>query len=296
MMTIDKPTEELLDTINALNTRDKKYTPNKSYMATSAETQEEIHGDDRRKMADWCYSITDYYYGNGEHTAALAIGKTDSYGEHTAALAIGITDSYLTKARQDTNLVNIFQDKDQYQLLCMTSLSLSSKTNQDKPFDNEDIAGLSRGKFSANDIVQFESNLLQASGWNLSPPTPYEYFEALAPTIFNGDEAAIKNARTKIKEPLKQAIIDPSQINVRVVDKFYNAMSEVLKSSRKARIIPSLNSALTDRGTLAEEGKLADPKSRIQQRNSQKCSRENLNLQPANFQDRPKENDKKRKR
>ena len=135
-------------------------------------TSRAIDSDCRRKMADWCFQVVDFC----------------KFSRETVDVAIGYLDRYLGTFSMRSSLAH--NSRKEFQLVAMTALYLAVKINEPLEMDTELVSELSKGSYSAREVAETESDILNALNWRLSRPTALgfvRHFLSLLPnTIAEG--------------------------------------------------------------------------------------------------------------
>lgn len=128
---------------------------------------------DRTKLADWCYELVDKCEFDRE-SVAIAMNIFDRFiCRITSVLS---NRSAQSRFRQDHTISDhILHDHALCQLVCITSLYISIKTNEKVAFAIDDLAALSRGMYTLQDIEDTELLILQGLGWRINPPTSSQF-------------------------------------------------------------------------------------------------------------------------
>jgi hypothetical protein len=113
------------------------------------------HGPDavdescRTRMVDWCYQVVDFCKFNRE-TVAIAVNYLDRYA-HTSP--------------------ELMKDRKAYQLASMTCLYTAIKIHEPHAMEPSAVSSLSRGVFSAEEVMDMERKILAGLQWRMNPPT-----------------------------------------------------------------------------------------------------------------------------
>lgn len=117
----------------------------------------------RPKIIEWFYKIVDYF----------------EYNRDAVAIALDLLDRFHILSSEEVN-------GEKYQLIAMTSLYVAIKMNPSavpnssgagkrRSFSICDFAKLSRGQFTAEDLVSMELDLLKTLNWKVNPVIPTDY-------------------------------------------------------------------------------------------------------------------------
>jgi|EP00979_Chaetoceros_neogracilis_P003059 hypothetical protein len=134
---------------------------------------EPIDVECRVRMVEWCFQVVDF--------AKL--------GRETVNLAMSLLDRYLSVSCADAHEVILSRQK--YQLASMTTLFLAIKMIE-KTFVNASVfAELSRGSFTAADILSMETSILEALKWRVNGPTTHSFLRYLINISSKGSASSL---------------------------------------------------------------------------------------------------------
>lgn len=119
---------------------------------------------DRMRLVDWCYQLVDQCQFQRE-SVAVAMDIADRFMSRVASAAAR-SPGY--------DGPTILHDHALYQLLAVTALYVSVKINEKVVTAIEDMAALSQGMYSVEDIEDMELTLLRGLSWRLNPPTSFQ--------------------------------------------------------------------------------------------------------------------------
>jgi len=118
----------------------------------------------RKQVYKWMLSVVDFHRLERE-TATIAISYLDRYvNRHIKGAACN--------------------DAVRYRFLGMVSLYIAAKINEPIPFSARSISVLSKRRYSVDDVVACENEILEGLDWLLHGPTPHgfiSYWLALTP-------------------------------------------------------------------------------------------------------------------
>lgn len=141
-----------------------------------------VDAECRRKMSDWCLKVVDYC----------------DFDRETVSVAMTYLDRFLSSASPSSpaggacrpRARSCLVSRREYQLAAMTSLYLAVKLHEPLlTMDAEHVSDLSRGSYSAAEVVAMERDILAALRWRTSDPTPLGFlarFVSLLPTSCQG--------------------------------------------------------------------------------------------------------------
>lgn len=112
-----------------------------------------ITESDRLKIVDWCYSIVDQC----------------QFDRETVAMTMELVDRFLSTS--DSAARDALQDRKQFQLVAMSALYLSIKTNEKMALGSSFFAALSHGTYTVEDIEDMELRILHGLSWRIHAPT-----------------------------------------------------------------------------------------------------------------------------
>jgi len=152
--------EDLAERFKALLGREEMYKCSDYLSEVSAESgggSTVTNQECRVTMAAWCYQMVDFC----------------NFSHDTAALALTFLDRFLTTTQGKP----LLRDRRLFQLACMCSLELAVKLHESTKLDVNLLSELSKGCYSADEIIDMEMKMLFALGWLLSPPTPATFLD-----------------------------------------------------------------------------------------------------------------------
>jgi len=178
---------DINDTINAMkkqeqsgyNTQNGLYNPTTNVITVDAEC--------RRTMVSWCKQIA----------------KFCNLNHHTIAIAINTLDRFVAKEPQILSNNNTASE---FQLAVMASLYTSVKINEPAAIDPMNMAKLSKGAFSSQDIEKMEARILSKLGWRVNAPTAMAFAEMYLQLLIPSDQAT--TAKKLIQCQLEHAMED----------------------------------------------------------------------------------------
>ncbi len=126
----------------------------------------------RMKMCKWCYQLVDYF----------------KFSRETVQIGMSYFDRFLStdQGRQYP------QDRSGFQLACITCMYIAIKVHEPMELDISLLCDLSRGSYSASEIIQMEQVILRALEWRLNPPTATSFVRhifSLLPTSIVDDKS-----------------------------------------------------------------------------------------------------------
>jgi len=164
----------VLDQLMALLVTEQKYTvPHIACRASPDDCERLPYGEWRRKIVQWCFKVVDHFRLDRE-VVSSALNMLD---RHLASKSVSRNFGDFCPCPSCQRCV----DSRYFQLAAMTCLYLAMKVNAD---NGEEILSpirklrlmsfveLSRGQFSAEDIMDMEAVLLWDLKWKVYPPTP----------------------------------------------------------------------------------------------------------------------------
>lgn len=129
----------------------------------NAKENDPIDGECRSRMVQWCYQIVDFCKFNRD-TVAIAMNYLDRYmSTEQGAEALG--------------------SRTRFQLVVMTCLYTAIKIHEPEALAPCVLAGLSRNKFSVQEVEDMERELINALQWRMNPPTALSFMQALLSLI-----------------------------------------------------------------------------------------------------------------
>jgi hypothetical protein len=111
----------------------------------------------RVRMVEWCFQVVDFAELNRE----------------TVNIAMSLLDRYLSSSNPDVETVT--SSRQMYQLASMTALFLAIKMNEKTVVNASVFAELSRGSYTAADIIEMERSLLTTLQWRVNAPTSHSF-------------------------------------------------------------------------------------------------------------------------
>ena len=121
----------------------------------SSESLLTVDIDARKEIAQWCISVV----------------KVCEYSAETAAIIMSSLDRFVSTPEDSETLLDRFQ----YQLAALTAIYLSAKIHCARVLSSENVAKLSRGAFTAEDVEAMERGMLKEIQWRVSPPTAMNF-------------------------------------------------------------------------------------------------------------------------
>lgn len=157
---------------------------------------ESIDAECRVRMVEWCFQVIDF--------AKL--------GRETVSLAMSLLDRYLSTSCSDAR--EVISSRQKYQLASMTALFLAIKMSEKTIVNASVFAELSRGSFTAADILSMESSILQALRWRVNGPTTHSFLRYLIKLTSKGSGSSL---------PTKYSLVDMCvfQLDLSVGDYFF---------------------------------------------------------------------------
>lgn len=136
----------------------------------------------RRKICEWAYNVVDHFHLDRE-VVSLSLSYLDQY------ISIKRNEVEKTsKGMSSRRIDRILSDKIDgrtFQLAATTSLYIAIKVHGEhidrqildstQKLTISSFVDLSRGQFSAEDLVSMELELLEALKWRVNPPTPVKF-------------------------------------------------------------------------------------------------------------------------
>lgn len=183
--------------------------------------------DCRYKMGIWCYDLINFCQMSNE-SAELAISCLDRFmfhSNHNRFSTSQPTDPKLVCTQANTAA---WTNKKVYQLVAMSSMYLTVKIQEPIAFDPETVSNkLSRGTYTAIQIENMESVLLETLTWKINPPTVkafvYQYMILIKPVL----ELAHDDDDDTAQNKAANTIICDSYI----YDTFYDLVQRQIKLS-----------------------------------------------------------------
>ena len=157
----------------------------------------------RVKMTQWCFSVVDYA----------------KFQRSTVSIAMSFLDRYLSSYPKFPHAREAMQCRQAFQLACMSALFMAIKINETTDIDARAFSALSRGAFTAQDIVFMETRILQALGWRLNAPTAFDFLQHLVAILPSLQQQNVNG----ISDTVLSNIVDLSvfQIDLAVGDYFF---------------------------------------------------------------------------
>jgi hypothetical protein len=233
------PTNELLlDTLQAMRMQEvNAYRISTSHLVEivqddrSQEEKKTEDGDDSIIFKDKILSV--YLSWRSEMVRwSYSIAQVCHFQKETVEITISIMDRYVAV---DSEILLL--DAWQYQLACMACMYTASKVHESQCLTPQQMEHLSRGRFTRQQIVQKEAQILKAIQWRVNPPTAIAFVRCLVeslPQAYN-----LPDNRTTILEvveaQIELALADPMFIPVKAsslaLAALMNAVQNVLQHS-----------------------------------------------------------------
>ena len=112
----------------------------------------------RVRMVEWSFSVVDFAKLHRE----------------TVSVAMSLLDRYLSSRCPEARKVML--SRKLYQLASMSALFVAIKMNEKTIVNATVFAELSRGSYTAVDILRMESIMLKSLGWRVNGPTTHGFF------------------------------------------------------------------------------------------------------------------------
>lgn len=119
----------------------------------------------RIRMVEWCFQVIDFAELNRE----------------TVNIAMSILDRYLSTTSPSAE--EVLLSRQRYQLASMSALFLAIKMNEKTVVNASVFAELSRGTYSATDIIDMEISMLATLQWRVNSPTSHLFLRYLADLV-----------------------------------------------------------------------------------------------------------------
>ena len=150
--------DDLCDRYLALTRQERFYQCHDYFKSKSDATGKHVVNEIcRHRMTNWCYQVLDYFNAS----------------EETVSIAMSYIDRFISSNQGRFVLDN----QNWFQLAVMTSLQLAMKVHESNRLNADALSQLSRGLFSAEDIILMEREFLSALSWRLCPATPYVFLD-----------------------------------------------------------------------------------------------------------------------
>jgi len=133
----------------------------------------------RKKICKWFYELIDLF----------------ELSRDTVAIAMSYLDRFLSSSSKRAR--RSFYDRKEYQLAAITTLYMSIKLHCKKLVQTQQIARISHGVYSKEEIEAMEIDILFALNWHLHGPTILEFaqqFLALLPQSATKDHKSLQTA------------------------------------------------------------------------------------------------------
>lgn len=115
----------------------------------------------RNKMCAWCYQVADYC----------------KFSRETVEISLNYLDRFCMSG------VEALQSRHTYQLASMTCMYMAIKIHERQAMSPDVVSQLSQGVYSASQIEQMETTILQALDWRMNPPTIISFCRSLLSTM-----------------------------------------------------------------------------------------------------------------
>ena len=154
--------QDVISTVNVMIIQEQSYLA-ADYLyqqmpeisAVNGPQRSAVDVDCRTKMSEWCYQVVDFCKFNRE----------------TVSIAMNVLDRYLSSAAGTAAL----NDRKVFQLAAMTSLYTAIKTFEPEAMEPKIVAGLSRGAYTEQQVIDMELSILNAIQWRINVPTPLAF-------------------------------------------------------------------------------------------------------------------------
>jgi len=127
-----------------------------------------VTSDDRAKIVDWCYSVIDLCQFDRDNVA-MAMSIVDRFMSNPCRLSSSGGNPPHFSSHQE-----ILHDRNMYQLLAVSALYITIKINERVIFSSEELAAISRGIYSKENIEAMERTILDCLSWRVCAPTAFQ--------------------------------------------------------------------------------------------------------------------------
>lgn len=132
------------------------------------------------------------------------LAEACDYGVETSCLAMSCLDRFLSTTGGYFVLLNPAE----FQKAALTSLYIAVKMNEFEVLGPNNIALLSRGQHTAEDIEQMEVYVLQSLEWRVNPPTALSFVRLYLQLVPNVDQKYHDMLTDVAESQIRQSILD----------------------------------------------------------------------------------------
>lgn len=211
--------EEIAETILAMRRQEKSAYSQRDWLHQN-ELQIElfpmhhniVDADCREKIATWCFEVADIC----------------NFSHETVEISLNLLDRFMLTP---TGAI-VHSDRTKYQLASLAALYTTVKIHEPAAMDPQLVSRLSRGIYSAEEIVQMESSFLSALRWRLNPPSAHSFVRTLLQLVpANAMQADIRSKVEKLCSfQIDLSVIDSRFLVVRMSTIAYASISNALET------------------------------------------------------------------
>jgi hypothetical protein len=163
---------------------------------------------------------------------SYSIAQVCHFQKETVEITMSIMDRYVA-VHSEILLLDAWQ----YQLACMACMYTASKVHESQCLTPQQMEHLSRGRFTHQQIVRKEAQILDAIQWRVNPPTAISFVQCLLESLPQAHN--LPNNRTTVLEiaeaQIELALADPMFIPIKAsslaLAALMNAIQSVLQHS-----------------------------------------------------------------
>jgi len=158
--------------------------------ASLDDTTDHVNDHDRARMCDWYYEMADFLKID-RATASRSLALLDRFMatpiDSSVALSTRTIPSFASKENITVTeaVIAASKHRDVYQLVALTALFLSIKLFERLSIEPSHVSYLSRGRYTAQEVVKMESIMLQALEWKVCSAYKVDYVNAYLDVVLS---------------------------------------------------------------------------------------------------------------
>ncbi|CAJ1965395.1 unnamed protein product [Cylindrotheca closterium] len=134
----------------------------------------------------------------------LQLAEACDYGVETSCLAMSCLDRFLSTMEGYMVILNPHE----FQKAALTSLYIAVKMNEFEVLGPQNIALLSRGQHTAEDVEEMELFILKSLNWRVNPPTALSFVRLYLQLVPNLNKKYLDMLMEVAESQIKQSILD----------------------------------------------------------------------------------------
>jgi len=160
------------------------------YTSLLDDTTDHVNDHDRAKMCDWYYEMADFLKID-RATVSRSLALLDRFMatpiDPSVALSTRTTPSFASEEDITVTeaVISASKHRDVYQLVALTALFLSIKLFERLSIEPSHVSYLSRGRYTAQEVVKMESIMLHALEWKVCSAYKVDYINAYLDVVLS---------------------------------------------------------------------------------------------------------------